>query len=87
MTTRLRKTFAFLCIVLMMVCFYPRAFAFVLQGEHILELMVEKLGQAESLYITQKVIFYNISPQPVSADPDQADPDRENTSPGGCCSP
>jgi hypothetical protein len=66
----------------MMVCFYPRAFAFVLQGEHILELMAEKLGQAESLYITQKVIFYNISPQPVSADPDQADPDRENTSPG-----
>jgi outer membrane lipoprotein-sorting protein len=65
----------------MMVCFYPRAFAFVLQGEHILELMAEKLGQAESLYITQKVIFYNISPQPVSADPDQADPDRENTSP------
>jgi outer membrane lipoprotein-sorting protein len=76
----------------MMVCFYPRAFAFVLQGEHILELMAAKLGQAESLYITQKVIFYNISPQPVSAGPDQADPDQadldqvdlnqENTSPG-----
>jgi len=82
MTTRLNKLFLFAGVLLTVVCFYPRAFAFVLQGEHILELMVEKLGQAESLFITQKVIFYNISTPSVAADSDQADPDQENTTAG-----
>jgi len=37
---------------------------YVLQGPHILELMAEKLGQAQSLSVSQRVIFYNTLPQP-----------------------
>ncbi len=38
--------------------------AYVLQGPHILQLMTEKMGQAKSLFVSQKVIFYNLQPQP-----------------------
>jgi len=72
MTSRLNKILLWVCVLLAVVCFLPRAFAFVLQGEHILELMAEKLGQAESLYISQKEIFYSIRPAPSSGDEDQA---------------
>jgi hypothetical protein len=37
--------------------------AYVLQGPHILQLMTEKLGQAESLFVFQKVIFYKTRSQ------------------------
>lgn len=40
--------------------------AYVLEGPHIVQLMTEQLGQADSLFISQKVVFYNIQPQPVS---------------------
>ena len=33
--------------------------AYVLQGPHILELMLEEIGQTQSLRITQKLIFYD----------------------------
>jgi hypothetical protein len=39
-------------------------YAYVLEGPHIIQLMTEQLGQADSLFISQKVIFYNIQPQP-----------------------
>ena len=42
-------------------------YAYVLQGPHIIQLMTEQLGQADSLFISQKVIFYNISPQAESS--------------------
>ena len=64
MTPRSNKIFAYICALIFIACFCPRSFAFVLQGPHILELMAEKMGQAESLYITQKVAFYNVSPTP-----------------------
>ncbi len=38
--------------------------SYVLQGPHIIRLMTEKLGQAESLSVSQRVIFYNIAQQP-----------------------
>jgi len=37
---------------------------YVLQGPHIIQLMTEKLGQAQSLSVSQRVIFYNIETQP-----------------------
>jgi len=37
---------------------------YVLQGPHIIQLMTAKLGQAQSLSVSQRVIFYNIAPQP-----------------------
>jgi hypothetical protein len=45
------------------VLFSTMMHAYVLQGPHIIELMTEKLGQAESLFVSQKVIFYNLQPQ------------------------
>ena len=37
---------------------------YVLQGPHIIQLITEKLGQANSLFVSQRVIFYNIDPEP-----------------------
>ena len=37
---------------------------YVLQGPHIIELMTENLGKAQSLSVSQRVIFYNTLPQP-----------------------
>jgi hypothetical protein len=48
------------------VLFSTMTFAYVLQGPHILQLMTEKLGQADSLFISQKVVFYNLRSQPES---------------------
>ncbi len=36
--------------------------AYVLQGRHVLDLMIEKLGTANSLFVSQKLIFYRIDP-------------------------
>ena len=38
--------------------------AYVLQGPHILQLVTEKMGRAKTLLVSQKVIFYNLQPQP-----------------------
>lgn len=38
-------------------------YAYVLQGPHAIELMIEKLGKAKSLHVSQKVIFYGIGPR------------------------
>jgi hypothetical protein len=32
--------------------------AYVLQGRHVLDLMIEKLGPAESLFVSEKIVFY-----------------------------
>jgi hypothetical protein len=37
---------------------------YVLQGPHIIQLITEKLGQANSLFVSQRVIFYNVDPEP-----------------------
>ena len=37
--------------------------AYVLQGLHILDLMIEQLGEAKSLYVTQELIFYRLVSQ------------------------
>ncbi len=71
MEPRLKGILKYVCIFLAIACFCPRASAFVLQGPHILELMAEKLGQAESLYISQKVTFYNIVSPPAAVETDE----------------
>ena len=43
------------------------ALAYVLEGPHILELMVDRLGTAQSLFVSQKLIFHRQSP-PANAD-------------------
>ena len=36
--------------------------AYVLQGRHVLDLMIEKLGVAETLFVSQKLFFYRTAP-------------------------
>jgi hypothetical protein len=60
----------------------PLAQAFVLQGQHILELMTERLGQAHSLFISQKVVFYNIGEKPVAVEePEAGTPSMDDSQP------
>jgi hypothetical protein len=63
---------------------------YVLEGPHIIQLMTEKLGQAQSLSVSQRVIFYNVPPQPqASSEKDNAGdlktmashPDRKQATP------
>ena len=50
---------------LTLAAFFPvNALPYVLQGPHIIQLMTEKLGQVDSLFISQRVVFYNVEPQP-----------------------
>jgi hypothetical protein len=58
---------------LVLIALFPAAVsAYVLQGPHVIQLMAEKLGQAQSLSVSQRVIFYNpansSNPQPAMAD-------------------
>jgi len=56
--------FAIVALFSTMVC------AYVLQGPHVLQLMTEKMGQAKSLFVSQRVIFYNLQSQRESAGED-----------------
>ena len=43
--------------------------AYVLQGPHILDLTVKNIGQAESLFVSQKVMVFPIETDPESENP------------------
>ena len=49
--------------------------SYVLEGAHIIQLMAEKLGQAESLFVSQRVIFYKTPLQPEALTEGDRDPD------------
>ena len=49
--------------------------AYVLQGPHILDLMIENLGKAKSLFVAQKIIFYRTG---IAHDPKLLSPDSES---------
>jgi len=68
-------------MVILVFIFNPMAAAFVLQGQHILELMTEKLGRAQSLFISQKVVFYNIEERPAAIEEPEAGTPRMDHSP------
>lgn len=56
--------------------------SYVLQGPHIIQLMTERLGQAQSLSVSQRVIFYNIERQPPEISEKVADGERTETAIG-----
>ena len=64
MIAYLKKNAVCVVIVAIVAIFSTVVRAYVLQGPHILQLMTEKMGQAKSLFVSQKVIFYNLQPQP-----------------------
>ncbi len=58
MSLKFRNTLIRCLAIAIFVMFNPAAHAYVLQGPHILDLMVENLGKAKSLFVSQKLIFY-----------------------------
>lgn len=70
----------FISLALTALCLF-NAHSFVLQGPHIIQLMTEKLGPADSLFVSQRVFFYNVrlqsdtmdEPGYPGAEPDAAD--------------
>ena len=66
MTVRSKNFFGYIFCLFIVVLYAKVISAYVLQGPHIIELMTEKLGEAESLFVSQKVVFYIIPPQPQS---------------------
>jgi len=74
-------------IAALMVCFFlialiiSSAQAYVLQGPHILELMIEELGAADSLFVRQKLIFYKIElpeeEEPMAAEINAIEPEAD----------
>jgi len=63
MIAYLKKNAGCIIIFAIVAIFSTIVRAYVLQGPHILQLMTEKMGQAKSLFVSQKVIFYNLQPQ------------------------
>jgi len=66
MIARLTKIVGYILGLFFATFFSTIIYAYVLEGSHIIQLMTEHLGQADSLFISQKVVFYNIQPQPES---------------------
>jgi len=64
MIARSKKIFGYFFCLIFIVSYAKAICAYVLQGPHIIELMTEKLGAAESLFISQRVVFYIIPPPP-----------------------
>jgi hypothetical protein len=56
-----KKCLFFLYFSAILVIFLTPIHAYVLQGPHILDLMINNLGKAKSLFVSQKVIFYRYS--------------------------
>lgn len=55
-----KKLIALMVFIFFPLLFIPSPQAYVLQGPHIIELMIEELGEAQSLFVRQKLIFYRI---------------------------
>ncbi len=63
MIAYLKKNAGCIIIFAIVAIFSTIVRAYVLQGPHILQLMTEKMGQAKSLFVSQRVIFYKLQPQ------------------------
>jgi len=66
-----KKTIGWGFFIITAVCFHSLSDAYVLQGRHILELMTARLGQAESLFVSQKVSIYRVASPSVDVEAPQ----------------
>ena len=48
------------CFLLILAISVSPAVAYVLQGRHVLDLMIEKLGPAKSLFVSEKILVYRL---------------------------
>jgi hypothetical protein len=58
MNAECMKRLVFSFLVLTLVFFDTSTHAYVLQGPHVLDLMIENLGKAKSLFVSQKIVYY-----------------------------
>ncbi len=56
-----KKTITFLISIAVLLWYFVPANAYVLQGPHLLELMAQNLRKTKSLFVSQKLIFYDES--------------------------
>jgi len=61
MYKKTKKSIFFLLSFAVLLWSFIPANAYVLQGPHLLELMTQKHGKAESLFVSQKLVFYDDS--------------------------
>jgi len=61
MNAKLKKVTAASFLIAVMFLLTPPSRAYVLQGRHVLDLMIEKLGTAESLLVSEKLVFYRMA--------------------------
>jgi hypothetical protein len=80
MVAYLKKNAGFIIIYVLLAFFPTIVRAYVLQGPHILQLMTEKMGQAKSLFVSQKVIFYNLQPKAELLNETSPESLKDNTS-------
>lgn len=59
----LRNAFVIICCLAMVLCCYAPANCYVLQGPHLLDLMIKKYGNAKKLLVSQNLIFYDNTKQ------------------------
>ncbi len=60
MTIRFKKILAICFLIVVSFLFLGHVQAYVLQGAHVLELMIKQLGEAEGLFVSQQLIFYRM---------------------------
>ena len=58
MNAHIKKRLVFPFLIGIIVVFVAPIYAYVLQGPHVLDLVIENLGKAKSLLVSQKIIFY-----------------------------
>jgi len=58
MNAEYKKRLVFTSLVSILVIFVASTHAYVLQGPHALDLMIENLGKAKSLFVSHKIIYY-----------------------------
>lgn len=58
MNADFKKRFVIPSLVVIFIVFVTPIYAYVLQGPHVLDLMIENLGKAKSLFVSHKIIFY-----------------------------
>ena len=73
-----KKRLVIFFLVASWIFFVAPIHAYVLQGPHVLDLMIENLGKAKSLFVSQKIIFYRTG---LAEDSEQFAPATESKQP------
>ncbi len=58
MNADFKKRLVFPYLVAVLVVFVAPIHAYVLQGPHVIDLMIKNFGKAKSLFVSHKIIFY-----------------------------